>query len=360
MPNVAGMTTAPTKTPAVTPTVTVVVPLYNSAATLARAVSSVLEQTLPCFELLIVDDGSTDDSLEVARVLAASDPRIAVVALARNGGKARAMNHAATLARGAWIAVLDADDRYLPTRLATLVAAGDAHGVDLVADNQLHVDDATGEIVRRAFTQPGAGREVALTDFIAHSNPAATFDFGILKPMVRADFLRRTGLAYHPDAKLSEDFYFLMEFFALGGRGFLVHEPLYEWTLPFSPTARRWTQTGSGTWRYDYRNALQVNRHFIEKFARPGPVPARAEAPALVTLLRRREREYGVMIHYLDAQRVLAETGSRTRALAIIAAHPGTWTLLARRVAGRFARTLARIPRRRTATPALRRGSPGA
>lgn len=318
-----------------TPAVTVVVPVYNSAATLARAVHSVLDQTLRDVELLIVDDGSTDDSLAVAKALAATDPRIEVVALARNAGKARAMNHAATIARGAWIAVLDADDRYLPTRLAALVEAGEGHGVELVADNQLHSDDVTGEVVRRAFRASGAGRAVGIADFIAHSDPGATFDFGILKPMVRADFLRRANLAYHPDAKLAEDFYFMMEFFTAGGRAWLLHEPLYEWTLPFSPTARRWTGTGSGIWRYDYRNALETNRYFRARLQNAG-------RPELLALLKRREREYEVMIHYLDAQRILADTGSRSKALAIIAAHPGTWLLLARRVAGRLARKAIR------------------
>ena len=320
-----------------TPSVTVVVPVYNSATTLARAVRSVLEQTLHAFELLIIDDKSTDDSLAVATSLAATDARITVIALPQNAGKARAMNHAATIARGNWIAVLDADDRYLPTRLATLVEAGEAHGVDLVADNQLHCDDATGTVFRQAFSAPGAGRRIGISDLVAHSNPAAPFDFGILKPMLRADYLRRTGLAYHPVAKLAEDFYYMMEFFAAGGRGWLVHEPLYEWTLPFSPTARRWTGTGSGAWRYDYRNAMQTNRHFQDKLSQSG-------RPELLSLLRQRERAYTVMIHYLDAQRVLADTGSRTRALAIIAAHPGTWPLLTRRVAGRLARAAVARP----------------
>ncbi len=317
------------------PAVTVVIPVYNSGTTLARAVHSVLDQTLRAFELLIVDDGSTDDSLAIAEALAAADARIRVVALPKNAGKARAMNHAAAIARGRWIAVLDADDRYLPTRLATLVEAGEAHGVDLVADNQLHSDNATGMVFRQAFTAPGAGRLVGIPDFIAHSDPGATFDFGILKPMIRADFLHRTGLAYHPDAKLAEDFYFLMEFFCAGGRAWLTHEPLYEWTLPFSPTARRWTGTGSGAWRYDYRNALETNRHFQDKLSRTG-------RPELLALLQQREREYTVMVHYLDAQRILADTGSRTKALAIIAAHPSTWPLLARRVSGRVARLAAR------------------
>ncbi len=317
------------------PAVSIIVPVYNSGSTLARAVCSVLNQTLRAIELLIVDDGSTDDSLAIAETFAATDARIRVVALPMNSGKAHAMNHAAKIARGTWIAVLDADDRYLPTRLATLVKAGEDYGVDLVADNQLHSDSATGTIFRKAFTAPGAGRLIGMSDFIAHSDPAATFDFGILKPMIRADFLRRTGLAYHPDAKLAEDFYYLLEFFYLGGRAWLTHEPLYEWTLPFSPTARRWTRTGSGAWRYDYRNALKTNRHFQEKLSHAG-------RPELLDLLRRREREYTVMVHYLDAQRILADTGSRTKALAIIIAHPSTWPLLAQRIAGRVARMAAR------------------
>ena len=64
-----------------TPSVTVVVPVYNSATTLARAVRSVLEQTLHAFELLIIDDKSTDDSLAVATSLAATDARITVMPL---------------------------------------------------------------------------------------------------------------------------------------------------------------------------------------------------------------------------------------------------------------------------------------
>ena len=317
-----------------TPAVSVIIPIYNSAGTLARAIASVLCQTLRDLELLIVDDGSTDQSLAVAEQIAGTDTRILVLSLPTNGGKARAMNQAMMQARGRWIAVLDADDRYLPTRLAVLVAAGDQNGVDVVADNQLHTDDATGVVLRTAFAPATSGRPVGMADFIAHSDPGATFDFGILKPMIRADFLRHSGIAYHPGAKLAEDFYFLMELFAAGGRGWLVHEPLYEWTLPFSPTARRWTSTGAGAWRYDYRNALETNRHFQAKLAQAGQ-------PALLSLLRRRAREYGVMIHYLDAQRILAETGNRRQALAIIVGHPGTWPLLARRVIGRLMRRAA-------------------
>jgi succinoglycan biosynthesis protein ExoO len=321
------------------PKVTVIIPVYNSARTLERAIRSVLSQTLPDFQLLVIDDGSADDSALVANRLAAEDSRITLVKLAQNGGKARAMNMAIGMTQADWVSVLDADDRYLPTRLQTLVQAGETQGVDLVADNQLHTDDATGEIHRQAFTQPGPGRRVGMADFIRHSDTTAPFDFGILKPMLRVDFIRRTGLAYHPTAKLAEDFYYLVDFFVAGGQGWLVHEPLYEWTLPFSPTGRRWTNTGSGAWRYDYRNALETNRHFLEKLSP-------ADHPELYALLRRRQREYDVMVHYLGAQRILADQGDYRRAFAIIASHPGTWKLLGRRITGRLARAAGRLRRR--------------
>jgi succinoglycan biosynthesis protein ExoO len=322
------------------PVVTVVIPVYNSAGTLARAVHSVLMQTLAEFELLIVDDGSTDSSFAVASAIATAEPRVRALRLPSNGGKPAAMNHAINLARGRWIAVLDADDRYLPKRLATLIAAGETSGADLVADNQLHVDPADGALVRRAFHRPGEGRAVGLPDFIAHAGIRGTFDFGILKPVVRADFIARTGLTYHTEARLAEDFYYLLDFFAAGGVGWIVHEPLYEWTLPFSPSARQWTETGAGQWRYDYRAALTVNGHFCDAYK---------SRPELLALLRRRERGYLMMMHYLDAQRALAQ-GSAVRAMALVASHPSTWALLAQRVIGRTARALRGTPAETTST----------
>jgi succinoglycan biosynthesis protein ExoO len=317
----------------VQPDVTVIIPVYNSASTLRRAIDSVLQQTLTNLEVLIVDDGSRDGASAVAQTAMLEDSRIYLIKFEENGGKAKAMNHAASIAKGRWLAVLDADDRYLPTRLAAMVAAGDSHEVDLVADNQLHLDSATGKLVRQAFKAEGPGREVGMSDFIAHSDTGGTFDFGILKPMLCAGFVQDHALLYHPDAKLAEDFYYLVDFFAAGGRAWLVHEPLYEWTLPFSPTTRRWTNTGAGAWRYDYRNAINTNTHFQAKLGASAP-------PALRRLLQQRERDYRVMIPYLDAQRWLSDEKSPLRAVAIIASHPLTWPLLIRRIAGRLSRSM--------------------
>ena len=101
-------------------TVTVLMPMYNAARHLRAAIESILGQTFPDFELLIVNDGSTDDSGAIARSY--GDPRIRIVDHERNLGVAPALNHGLEVATGDLVARQDADDRALPTRLAEQVA----------------------------------------------------------------------------------------------------------------------------------------------------------------------------------------------------------------------------------------------
>src|SRR6202162_1556593 len=81
----------------------------------------------------------------------------------------------------------------------------------------------------------------------------------MLNPFVSTDFLRRTGLSYRENARLSEDFLYLVEFYAAGGNGVFVNKPLYHWTQSFGTISRQWTVTGAGAWRYDFQSALEAN-----------------------------------------------------------------------------------------------------
>ena len=104
------------------PRVSVVIPAYNAAACVRRAVDSVLAQTCADFELLVVDDGSRDATREV---LAGYGERLRVLAQA-NAGPAAARNHGLREARGEFVAFLDADDWWLPAKLERQVALLDA------------------------------------------------------------------------------------------------------------------------------------------------------------------------------------------------------------------------------------------
>ena len=97
-------------------------PAFRAAATLAQSAGSVQAQTRRDWELIVVDDASPDATGAVAEALAAADPRIRLVRLAQNGGAARARNHAIGLARGRYIAFLDADDLWLPEKLERQLA----------------------------------------------------------------------------------------------------------------------------------------------------------------------------------------------------------------------------------------------
>src|SRR3954452_7696310 len=101
------------------PLVTVIIPAYNAAATVARAVDSVLAQTYRPIEVIVVDDCSKDATSEI--VAAYRDERIRLLHLPHNQGVSGALNEGLSIARGEYIAFLDADDEWLPTKLAKQV-----------------------------------------------------------------------------------------------------------------------------------------------------------------------------------------------------------------------------------------------
>jgi len=257
-----------------TPRVSVVVPAWQAEATLAGALASALTQSVPDLEVLVADDGSTDGTVAVARAAAAQDPRVRVLVGGGHGGVAVARNRALDQARGEWVALLDADDRWLPGRLEALLAAG--NDVDVVAD------DVIFDPVPGAVDRPHWRGSVLARSGWRHVQPAlvsgATFvelDLGLLKPMVRRAVLDRTGVRYDPALPAGEDFDVAVRLLAAGAR---------------------WRQLPDGYYLYRVRDgslssgATDVTaRHLqvVETLERDGLLHA---DPALAAALRRHGR----------------------------------------------------------------------
>lgn len=132
------------------PLVTVTIPMYNNERYIAETIGSVLAQTMDDFELLVYDDHSTDNSLEIARSF--SDPRVTVFASERNLGPEGNWNRAIGDARGRYVKLLCADDLLFPECLEKQVAAFElagAEGVSLVSSQRTIIDPEGKVLIKK-------------------------------------------------------------------------------------------------------------------------------------------------------------------------------------------------------------------
>ena len=131
--------------------ISVILPVHNRADVLPRAIRSVIDQELSDFELIVIDDGSTDDSAKVAESF--EDDRIRLIRLDRNRGGNAARNEGIRAAKAPLIAFLDSDDRYLPNKLACVAAEFNRRPkLDLLVDSFVKVQppgSRKAEVVRR-------------------------------------------------------------------------------------------------------------------------------------------------------------------------------------------------------------------
>ncbi|MDQ7988363.1 MAG: glycosyltransferase [Candidatus Dactylopiibacterium sp.] len=140
--------------------VSVVIPAFNRADSLPRAIGSALNQTCVPAEIIVVDDASTD--LTPALMLEQTHPRVRYVRLRQNGGAPRARNTGTRLARGRWIAFLDADDEWLPHKLErqldAMTSAGDP---GFCVSNLLARNDAGEEHTWNTHEPPHAAENLS-------------------------------------------------------------------------------------------------------------------------------------------------------------------------------------------------------
>jgi hypothetical protein len=129
------------------PLVSVIIPTHNSGRFITHAIESVLAQSYDNYEVIVVDDGSTDGTRNRVN---AYGGRVRYVEYARRGiGAAR--NHGARLARGEWLAFLDAEDFWYPQKLESQLALADAHpSLDFITGNYHNIEE-NGRLVNQAF-----------------------------------------------------------------------------------------------------------------------------------------------------------------------------------------------------------------
>lgn len=214
------------------PLVSIIVPCYNTEALLPRAVGSVLAQKLTDWELILVNDCSTDATAVVARGLQAADGagRIKVVDLAVNMGSSAARNAGLDLASGDYVAFLDADDEMLPMFLSRLVETMD-DGADIVVCGHFMVAK-DGGTKKRASKRLGR---------LETSEAVVAGMTGTLTPFPWDKLYRRSlfdGLRYPVGAHRFEDMTMNVALYARSRAVLVIDEPLH----------RYYVSGGSLTW----------------------------------------------------------------------------------------------------------------
>jgi len=217
------------------PLVSIMMPAYNVGKYIGRAIESVLAQTYENLELIIVDDCSTDNTYEIAAGY--KDPRIRILRHEQNMGVGPSRNDALSASTGQWVAVLDADDEWLPERLERLIKETDGREDLFLSDLVTMCFDRDGSLILwRVIDYPGLITE-------GHTSILGVEDFlkvgpMNLKPLFPMSVVRNFQLCFE-DFHVGEDIDFWAQLFRAGLKLKLIGETYYLYRLtPGSLTSK--------------------------------------------------------------------------------------------------------------------------
>jgi succinoglycan biosynthesis protein ExoO len=312
-----------------TPDVSFIMAAFNTAPYVRAAVESALRQADVDVEVILVDDGSSDRTADIVADLAVQDPRITLMRRERQGGASVARNAAIDMARGAWIAILDADDLVAPERSRRLLDLAAATSADIVADNfERFIGDDETPVSTMLDARPGTYSFLvdAASFFRGNTMFDSTARLGYIKPMFRTAFLESKGIRYADDILIGEDYHICMTCLLDGARFVVTSERYYKYRM--RPSSLSWRLQIHHVQRLlQVHEALQIERRFADD------AELKAAARTYADSLRRAELALAAIED--------AKSGQWQRALLSAATHPGVWAILLRFASEAVAKRLA-------------------
>lgn len=209
----------------VNPKVSIIIPAYNTSRYITKAIESALGQTEENIEVIVVDDASTDNTVEVVKSF--TDQRLKILVNETNKGPSYSRNRALKEAKGEWVALLDSDDWYAPNRLEVLLNVAIAENADIIADDIYVIKDGIDNTTlpsERCFS----------TKQISINKPTKIdaaylidLNLGITKPVIKRKFLTVNNLQFDEQIKYEEDLLLFLLCLVNGASFILMPEPYY-------------------------------------------------------------------------------------------------------------------------------------
>lgn len=213
--------------------ISVIMPIYNAGEYLSRAIGDVLNQTIADFELICVDDGSTDNSSSIIKKFAASDKRIKMLSQA-NSGATVARNRGLEIAGGEYIIFLDADDFYESTLLEELYNLAETDSLD-IAVTKYDIYNESKNSFSTPADEPHSSIFVGGCTTSKNEHPeyilSSTTGY-VWNKLFRASFIQDKKLVFDPELYVFEDVHFVCSAMALAERvarvdKVLIHHRVY-------------------------------------------------------------------------------------------------------------------------------------
>ncbi|HET9747044.1 MAG TPA: glycosyltransferase [Chitinophagaceae bacterium] len=254
------------------PAVSVILPAFNCGKYIGRAIESVLRQTFPDFELIIVNDGSTDNTEQV--IQSYSDQRVIYVKNPRNQGLIHSLNRAIELSHSKYIARMDGDDICLPARLAKQKLFLDQNqDIAVVASriefiNELEEKTGDWKLDKQTITPEQIKRTILKENCIAHPTV-----------MMRAEIIKE--LKYKPYQKNIEDYDLWLRILSRGHKIAKIDEPLLLYRVHKNSITGRHLKNAN-----PYFKHLQMKLKFLSKFGYAGFFSVAVLGSAMIDLAR--------------------------------------------------------------------------
>ncbi len=228
--------------------VSIIIPIYNLAFYLKDCLDSCLDQVYPDFEVVCVDDGSTDQSADIVRTYVAIDSRIRLIQQ-KNAGVVSARNTGISASHGEYLYFLDGDDVFLPNTLDLLVKCAEQTGADIVRGNYITIDDSGKNSDEEPFLLSlNLSNGNDLFKYLCNTGAGAIWNNLIKKEL----YIRYVNVPIH--LAVGEDLYALLQLSRVVKRMVCIDEVTY-----------RYRVRGTSVMNTDYHTNINQSDYFVQR-----------------------------------------------------------------------------------------------